>query len=64
MMVASPTTSATVGACLESNVSVIDAINPVWSNFEIGDLDFWRGEAYMKCKVPSVSTQWVPTQYP
>jgi hypothetical protein len=20
----------------------------VWSNFEIGDLDFWRGEAYMK----------------
>ena len=18
----------------------------VWSNFEIGDLDFWRGEAY------------------
>ena len=21
---------------------------PVWSNFEIADLDFWRGEAYMK----------------
>ena len=21
---------------------------PVWSNFEIGDLDFWRGEAYSK----------------
>lgn len=21
---------------------------PVWSNFEIGDLDFWRGEAYAK----------------
>jgi alpha 1,2-mannosyltransferase len=20
----------------------------VWSNFEIADLDFWRGEAYMK----------------
>lgn len=20
----------------------------VWSNFEIGDLDFWRNEAYMK----------------
>lgn len=20
----------------------------VWSNFEIGDLDFWRGEAYSK----------------
>jgi alpha 1,2-mannosyltransferase len=20
----------------------------VWSNFEIGDLDFWRSEAYMK----------------
>ena len=20
----------------------------VWSNFEIGDLDFWRGEAYTK----------------
>jgi alpha 1,2-mannosyltransferase len=21
---------------------------PVWSNFEIGDLDLWRGEAYSK----------------
>lgn len=21
---------------------------PVWSNFEIGDLNFWRGEAYTK----------------
>lgn len=52
MTVASPTTSATVGACLETNLSIIDVINPVWSNFEIGDLDFWRGEAYMKCKVP------------
>ena len=20
----------------------------VWSNFEIGDLDFWRGDTYMK----------------
>ena len=20
----------------------------VWSNFEIGDLDFWRSETYMK----------------
>jgi hypothetical protein len=49
MTAASLTTSATVSACLESNLSVIDAINPVWSNFEIGDLDFWRGEAYTKC---------------
>lgn len=23
-------------------------VDAVWSNFEIGDLDFWRGEAYMK----------------
>ena len=23
-------------------------ISIVWSNFEIGDLDFWRGEAYSK----------------
>lgn len=22
--------------------------NIVWSNFEIGDLDLWRGEAYSK----------------
>ena len=57
MTVASPTTSAIVGVCPESKLSVIDAINPVWSNFEIGDLDFWRGEAYMKCKGPSVDTQ-------
>lgn len=21
---------------------------PVWSNFEIADMDFWRGEAYSK----------------
>lgn len=21
---------------------------PVWSNFEIADMDFWRGEAYTK----------------
>jgi hypothetical protein len=52
MTVATPTTSAIVGACLESNFFVADVIHPVWSNFEIGDLDFWRGEAYTKCKVP------------
>lgn len=23
-------------------------VHAVWSNFEIGDLDFWRGEAYSK----------------
>jgi alpha 1,2-mannosyltransferase len=23
-------------------------LDAVWSNFEIGDLDFWRGEAYSK----------------
>jgi len=23
-------------------------LTSVWSNFEIGDLDFWRGEAYSK----------------
>jgi len=25
-----------------------DMNKPVWSNFEIADLDFWRSEAYMK----------------
>ena len=25
-----------------------DACFVVWSNFEIGDLDLWRGEAYSK----------------
>ena len=57
MITAIPTTSATVSVCLGYYLLVIDATNPVWSNFEIGDLDFWRGEAYMKCKVPSLSTQ-------
>ena len=28
--------------------NVIDALNPVWSNFEIADMDFWRSEAYTK----------------
>jgi len=51
MTAARPTTSATVGVRFGSHLSVIDVTNPVWSNFEIGDLDFWRGEAYMKCKV-------------
>lgn len=27
---------------------LIVTFDPVWNNFEIGDLDFWRGEAYMK----------------
>ena len=52
MTAAITTTSATVGASPETKLYVIDAMNPVWSNFEIGDLDFWRGEAYMKCKIP------------
>jgi hypothetical protein len=25
---------------------MLKQINSVWSNFEIADLDFWRGEAY------------------
>lgn len=25
---------------------VSNEVHPVWSNFEIGDLDFWRSEAY------------------
>ena len=25
-----------------------DSVRSVWSNFEIADLDFWRGEAYQK----------------
>lgn len=30
------------------NRSRADFTRIVWSNFEIGDLDFWRGEAYSK----------------
>lgn len=28
--------------------SMPNTLRVVWSNFEIGDLNFWRGEAYMK----------------
>lgn len=34
--------------CVLSFSELTHAFRPVWSNFEIGDLDFWRGEAYMK----------------
>jgi hypothetical protein len=27
---------------------VTDVCHSVWSNFEIADMDFWRGEAYTK----------------
>lgn len=49
MTEARPTITATVSCppfawCLVTSVDV----RAVWSNFEIGDLDFWRGEAYSK----------------
>ena len=31
-----------------SMTSLMFKIVLVWSNFEIGDMDFWRGEAYQK----------------
>lgn len=41
-------TAATV-SCLPCFVlAVLNLPCLVWSNFEIGDLDFWRGEAYSK----------------
>jgi hypothetical protein len=47
MMEERPTTSVTV--CINTDRSKhIAHLVPDWSNFEIGDLDFWRGEAYSK----------------
>lgn len=49
MTEAKRTTSVTVSLQIVSLVRFGDNLNPiVWSNFEIGDLDFWRGEAYAK----------------
>jgi hypothetical protein len=31
-----------------SHPCILNLFVEVWSNFEIGDLDFWRGEAYSK----------------
>ena len=48
MMKVRPTTAATVSTpsrpTIDSQVFTIS----VWSNFEIGNLDLWRGEAYSK----------------
>jgi hypothetical protein len=40
------TTCATVCAPCPPRASRADGRAPVWSNFEIADLDFWRGQAY------------------
>lgn len=50
MMVERRTIVATVSASPLSRDSLgVDRPGVlVWSNFEIGDLDFWRGEAYTK----------------
>jgi len=42
-----PTTSATVRTDTDRSKHVAHLVLD-WSNFEIGDLDFWRGEAYSK----------------
>jgi len=38
------TTYATVSGVLSSLLLLTDSL--VWTNFEIADMDFWRGEAY------------------
>jgi hypothetical protein len=42
-----PTTYVTVRVKTDRSKSIAHLVL-VWSNFEIGDLDFWRGEAYSK----------------
>jgi hypothetical protein len=42
-----PTTSVTVRIDADRSKHIAHLVL-VWSNFEIGDLDFWRGEAYSK----------------
>jgi hypothetical protein len=49
MTVATHITSATVRVVLHSRVVFsTGCFALVWSNFEIADMDFWRGEAYGK----------------
>jgi hypothetical protein len=43
---ARPTIYATVRLSSCQGWALADAHYPVWSNFEIADMDFWRGEAY------------------
>ncbi len=43
----SPTTSVTVRIDTDRSKHITHSVLD-WSNFEIGDLDFWRGEAYSK----------------
>jgi len=43
------TTSVTVRQLdLPILLGLVNILLPVWSNFEIADLDFWRSEAYEK----------------
>ena len=51
MITVKPTIAATVRSLLPNLMLLASDPNsehPVWSNFEIGDLDFWRSEAYGK----------------
>jgi hypothetical protein len=48
MMEESLTICVTVGYCAYAFSRANEITWPVWSNFEIADLDFWRGEAYSK----------------
>src|SRR6267154_5293712 len=44
-----PTICVTVSYCAHrSRLTMLMTTLLVWSNFEIGDLDHWRGEAYSK----------------
>ena len=42
------TISAIVSIIIELLLLCTSDLRLVWSNFEIGDLDLWRGEAYTK----------------
>ena len=48
MMVASRITDATVSPSGHSLLVTTPDGVLVWSNFEIADMNFWRGEAYSK----------------
>lgn len=40
------TTAVTVNIIYMICLSTSDKVSLVWTNFEIGDLEFWRSEAY------------------
>lgn len=42
------TTCVTVRAVRSHGLKTVIDVHAVWSNFEIANMDFWRGEAYTK----------------